>query len=926
MPSVSDSNSTQLLKLDAQAFRGFNGKTHFDLSAPITIIYAPNGTGKTSFCQAAEWLLTGDVRNVEDNDLRCKQAKPELLTEVTGAVRVGEKMYPSLRHNFKSWILGDEERHSKILEALAPTILAERDMHHSIVIQRRREWLRGTHFLFTDSLAVLVDRGEETLAARRRIFADILGVRHLEEACEDLRRYSDRIQSSANDAERNLEQITTSLEVAEAQLAARHNDTDTNANVGGMLSEVEQLLSAKPPKASSEQSRLDALNGLSVEAANHLSGARERMAFVLAHWRGLAELESAIPSQREVRAKKVGVLEATRAEQTRLRGVADQADTQRKEFELRERAIENLIDRLTAVRGEVRDALGTSFSTTTVATIAKELSDELGISSRMRIGRRRKLEALNVSLGEIKTSYQSISPLVKETEELRQKVLTAVEMKQLRDELTNSSGQLSDAKRLYELASEPLQQMQEAAAELLDHLADGHECPVCSHDWKSNSALQAAMKQTIKRPLAAVRDMQLRIRQLEKSTAALRKRISDADELKKRFDAAAQLLRTAQSGVLAFESEFEELVGKTTPDQFDKVLEAALKRLNVAEVYSRAVEMFKEVSALVQIETGAGLALSRVFSTHLSALRAEADKTLGSIEVCQKNFGGAQKELKKTGDDIARLAADIQGLDQKLQSDMATIQNIRSNWQSLNPTEPLSETAINAARADLDRTANQLDSVRAKLEGAASILAARALKSERDRLISITSRMKARRDRLVSLVKKSNALGAKLDRYSRGLAWSKLEMLMPIAQTLFARMHANKVFDKVHPKSKDAPLDWLADAGDLKVNPQTVFSHGQRQDFALSLFLAKACVHGGTYILDEPIAHLDDLNRVAVLDVFRVLAITAQQNLKLVVTTSSRSLARHFQEKFSLLPGEKDAPYLKIIELDGNPMVGVTAI
>ncbi|RYZ72028.1 MAG: hypothetical protein EOP09_03810, partial [Proteobacteria bacterium] len=861
------------------------------MNAPITIIYAPNGTGKTSFCQAAEWLLTGTVRNVDDRDLRCKQSKADLPTEVTGIARVGERLYPQLRHTSTTWALGEEERQSKILELLAPSILAEREMHHSIVIQRRREWLRGTHFLFTDSLAVLVDRDDDTMAARRRIFADILGVRHLEEACEDLRRYAEKINTSATEAERSFAQASGSLISIEAQIAAKFSAIDLTENVGSTLADVEALIGAKVKKASTELSHLESLDGLYAEACQALNISRERMSFIHAHWKRLPELQLGVEKKQAQRTLITESLIGKRTEQARLNGAIEQQVSERQGLEVRDRNIENLIDRLTVIRGEFRDSLGAALSTKTASALAKELANELGLPQRSRVARRRKLEALQSQLEAHNSSYDSLGPLLKEADYLKKKANSPTELKQWREELASQSAQLSETKQLYELASEPLQQIQEAAASLIEHLADGHECPVCSHDWKSTKALEVAMRQTLKRPLAAVRNLQVKIRQLEKSIATLRKRISDAEELRKTVDQIGTLLRDTQMKVAAFETEFEEHLGKVAAGQRREMLIAALERLLASDIYSKSLALFSEVAALTLIEPSPGLPLSRMLSAHQSALRADGDKIAGLVEAAQKSEFVSRKALDSVSADITNLASQAAGLDSQLQADAGAIQSIFSNWQALAKDSEINEEAIKEIQINLDDLVRNLDNASAKLEGARATLTARSLNIERDKFAALTKRARGRRDRLASLVAKANLLANKLDRYSRSLAWSKLEGLMPIAQTLFARMHANKVFDKVHPKSKEAPLDWLADTGNLKVNPQTVFSHGQRQDFALSLFLAKACVHGGTYILDEPVAHLDDLNRVAVLDVFRVLAITSKQHLKLVVTTSSRSLA-----------------------------------
>ena len=52
--------------LSITAFRGIRDSVVFDLSAPLTLVFAPNGTGKTTMCEAAEWLLTGQIERLKD--------------------------------------------------------------------------------------------------------------------------------------------------------------------------------------------------------------------------------------------------------------------------------------------------------------------------------------------------------------------------------------------------------------------------------------------------------------------------------------------------------------------------------------------------------------------------------------------------------------------------------------------------------------------------------------------------------------------------------------------------------------------------------------------------------------------------------------------------------------------------------------------
>ena len=57
---------TQLTSLQVGPFRGFAKQESFDLNSPLVLIYGPNGTGKSSFCEAVEYGLLGSVVEAEN--------------------------------------------------------------------------------------------------------------------------------------------------------------------------------------------------------------------------------------------------------------------------------------------------------------------------------------------------------------------------------------------------------------------------------------------------------------------------------------------------------------------------------------------------------------------------------------------------------------------------------------------------------------------------------------------------------------------------------------------------------------------------------------------------------------------------------------------------------------------------------------------
>lgn len=61
---------TKLKSLSVGPFRGFAKQEDFDLASPLVLIYGPNGTGKSSFCEALEFGLLGSVAEAESKRFR----------------------------------------------------------------------------------------------------------------------------------------------------------------------------------------------------------------------------------------------------------------------------------------------------------------------------------------------------------------------------------------------------------------------------------------------------------------------------------------------------------------------------------------------------------------------------------------------------------------------------------------------------------------------------------------------------------------------------------------------------------------------------------------------------------------------------------------------------------------------------------------
>ncbi|ENN8404511.1 AAA family ATPase [Proteus mirabilis] len=76
IPPLPEQNServstfSRLKKLSVGPFRGFARQEEFDLDSRLVLIYGPNGTGKSSFCEALEYTLLGNVAEAASKRFR----------------------------------------------------------------------------------------------------------------------------------------------------------------------------------------------------------------------------------------------------------------------------------------------------------------------------------------------------------------------------------------------------------------------------------------------------------------------------------------------------------------------------------------------------------------------------------------------------------------------------------------------------------------------------------------------------------------------------------------------------------------------------------------------------------------------------------------------------------------------------------------
>jgi len=95
---TSTNDVTRINSIEIENFRGFASKEVFDLDKPKVLIYGPNGSGKTSFCEALEYSLLGYLSEADAKRIDVKQYITNVHTVkssqpvITGTNAKGEKI------------------------------------------------------------------------------------------------------------------------------------------------------------------------------------------------------------------------------------------------------------------------------------------------------------------------------------------------------------------------------------------------------------------------------------------------------------------------------------------------------------------------------------------------------------------------------------------------------------------------------------------------------------------------------------------------------------------------------------------------------------------------------------------------------------------------------------------------------------------
>lgn len=903
--------------LEIENFRGIPGELSLDLSAPLTVIYAANGSGKSSVCQAVEWLLTGRVEGVPVSSLACLWGKGE--TSVKAVCRLGNQIIGL--HRTLSGL--------KMNTSGTPEILSDIDLLIKITPQEtgpegrsnvrqnlKTEWLRSSRWLYSSALSLLIDN--EHAALRKQIFANILGYGHLIPVLNKLSAYIDAIPSDRSllTKRRQIEEYIRQLSDEAGQ--QMHAQTRISKN----LDEYAHLTGYVPlAEASFEQVCDDA----AMHAAQQEQGLelrQQHLNVVLAGENALlnaAQNEALLRQRNGQHSQQLDKLrEEHRLRTERLSGERRQAEESRNRAERAEHSVTSLL-----VWDQLRIRLSELCGMEPSVLKPGHVLDALPSISRTESERGSLLRAWT-ALWETRNRWEGFEEKIAD---LRLKVTQSPELEEVtalelaKDAARNNHTRLVG---LFESMSSATEQLCALGLELLKHSQD-NACPLCSVPQSDHQALmhrigstQGAMSPVVADALKASKDAADEVERSKVLWLAAQKSWQEAQNAQREIENVTQRVSgiISESGIAAWETDLR-------PESLSQKLEDSLKRANLT------------VSAGIFFENTIGLDEERAGGSEYLDERIRAERSVLTASIAEEKqkcvaFTNAEPEkveaLKSLEGQIASAIQEVENGERTLAEFFRKQAYLHESWRFLCGNAAVTGEMLNnlqRAQADALDTVHQakrsLEQAKAALISSQAYARLTALHQDFARL---NEQISLRQRRLEA---GKNALSAWSEHIST-VSQNSLKRLMTPASELFSKMHANEVYQSLSMGQEQGAFCWEAVAEELSGDAKTIdaeshFSQGQRQDLALSLFLARARSLKGSFFLDEPVAHLDDLNRVAMMDIFRMLS-TSESSMRLILTTASNGFRKHLRQKFSA--GEcRDQ--LRIITLEGNPKQGVIA-
>lgn len=963
-------------QLNVQKFRGISDYLSLDLTAPLTVIYAPNGTGKTSICDALEWLLCGSIGRLtllDKSEVRCRFGSEDIETFAEAVIPHNQRPFSFKRvlvdsgsqlywkdqlSDYKQST--DQELLRQIVTALPPSGSSNR---------AKVDWVRSTRFLETESLNLLIDSDDESNDTRKLIFSNLFGVNEYQRSENSLNKILRKLP-----AKRTIEKEINKAndKISEYQILIDKQTNEKGDVYREHIATLHQTISKHIERGDQENPESDIEDQhkkLEIALVEHRENLEKKVTSVAFVEKNLSVYEDSVAKiasqQDKIKADNNSLTKATdkhKQEKAKL-------DKLREEYEAESKLVVDISETLKKLESESNnvDILIETFMQPSVDDSEMEGRKEAIIGAIDQMDK--KLDELKNRYSLILQNIENLPLWIQKSESFKgiQKELNALERRLPKKDSPSLSEKVSEVKirldglrSLREKALGELELVITSGRKYVDEHDEVNQCPLCSHAYNDNAELKNRIESKFLKLSAHSQEeasLTTELNDLTKQLENENKLLNQHKELAARKHALNEELSIFEEGFGGLGVNKEELtnsdlVSKALADMCDvhskQIKEIGEKctpyrdaKKTCGELENALIRVqslfvhWSQFSSELRVSPKSIDELKLSIKTLVNVLNDVLDKTKRAIEKRLLQIDSLSAEIEKLVKDKNKQEEELLGLKKQLDEYLQKHDEIMRRWKDVSDSDAINKEQIKEIIEKHEDKKNKLNEAFSLFKKAEEYFERIREEKKKEQEISVIRKeLKAtkveleewsnQRDARLAIEKEIQVIQEEVKKFvSR-----EIKPLSNTISTLYLRAQGNRFINSISAEpTEKGLLNWIAELDEegKSFDKMQALSQGQRQDLALSIFLARARSLGGTYFLDEPLAHLDDLNKVALLDTLRVIVseVNPVANLRLVLTTASKNLLRHLREKFSLVERHDGSPALRIYKMLGNPKIGL---
>ncbi len=463
--------------------------------------------------------------------------------------------------------------------------------------------------------------------------------------------------------------------------------------------------------------------------------------------------------------------------------------------------------------------------------------------------------------------------------------------------LAKTKREYADFSKLRNQSVSLLQELRQVAGRILQSTSTPDQCPLC-HTQFEHGELEKHINMGLDEHLEALG--QTFLNQIREQEAVL-------GESTTREAACALLMKFCDRSKLADYTSVASTLAEV--EKAKRALAEAQGRLKALDGELLALESqgfsaakLEEISSrLRRAEYHVGEFSGETLDRLSSAIEQDTTKSSGTLEIEKKQADELERALQ------ARLGVGVPGVEDlksavsRLKERLATTESVRAKLNTFFASfpwpegRPIAELGVEAE--SVRKVAADLQAALGK-EGQAQATFAESSKRKE----YLDAQLAELRPRMKRLTEAQTVLEDLKNNHSlSGAMESALQQNRGSIEAIFSRIHSPAEFRGLG--SKLATLVRKTNGEEASLSQ---ISTGQRAAFALSIFLAQNAqltVAPPVILIDDPIAHVDDLNSLSFLDYLRDVALTGRRQI--YFATANDKLATLFERKFDFL-GPKD--------------------